>query len=230
MTARPSIVTDTDVALLRSLAREASVVAASRSVGISRDRATYRIARLERAFGGPVVTGVRGGRAHGGSCLTPLGDRIVREGFDSVELLRSHPVAPLSHSNRLEGTYRAAAAPEVEVGPGLRLRVAFTAREGERVALLLDPESILVARQRFPSSARNVLPGVVEGVEHPPGSGGTTLVVRAGRVAFRVAITDEPIRQLHLRPGARVWLYVKATAIRRVGPVRRAPTRGSPRS
>ena len=78
MTARPSIVTDTDVALLRSLAREASVVAASRSVGISRDRATYRIARLERAFGGPVVTGVRGGRAHGGSCLTPLGDRIVR--------------------------------------------------------------------------------------------------------------------------------------------------------
>jgi molybdate transport repressor ModE-like protein/molybdopterin-binding protein len=230
MTARPSLVTDTDVALLRSLAREASVVAASRSVGISRDRAIYRLARLERAFGGPVVTGVRGGRSHGGSVLTSLGDRIVREGFDSVELLRSRPVAPLSLPNRVEGIYRRLPVPEVVLERGLRLRVAFAAEEGERVAALLDPESILVARRKFPSSARNVLPGVVDRVEAGPGVRGRTLVVRSGRTTFRVAITEEPVRQLHLRPGARVWLYVKATAIRRVGPLGRRLTRGSPRS
>jgi molybdate transport system regulatory protein len=225
---RASVVTDTDVALLRSLAHERSVVAASRSVGISRDRAIYRLARLERAFGGPVVEAVRGGRAHGGTLLTPLGDRVVRQGFDSVELLAAHPVAPLSLSNRLEGEFHRTPDPEVSIGPRLRLRVAFPAEEGERVAVLIDPEAILVARQRFPSSARNVLPGVVARVERGRGRGGRTLLVRSGPVMFRVAITDEPIRQLHLTPGARVWLYVKATAVRRVGPAR--PTRGSPRS
>jgi hypothetical protein len=69
---------------------------------------------------------------------------------------------------------------------------------------------------------------VVARVERDRGRGGRTLLVRSGPEMFRVAITDEPIRQLHLTPGARVWLYVKATAVRRVGPAR--PTRGSPRS
>jgi molybdate transport system regulatory protein len=226
--ARPSLVTDTDVALLRVLARERSVVAASRSVGISRDRAIYRIARLERAFGGPVVAGVRGGRAHGGTSLTALGDRIVRHGFDSVELLDARPVAPPSHPNRWEGTFHARPAPEVWLASGLRLRVAFSAEEGETVAVLLDPEAILVARRRFASSARNVFSGVVTQVEPSRGVAGRTLRVRSGPVVFRVAVTDEPIRQLHLAVGARVWLYAKATAVRRVGPVR--ATRGSRRS
>jgi molybdate transport system regulatory protein len=225
---RPSLVTDTDVALLRVLARERSVVAASRSVGISRDRAIYRIARLERAFGGPVVAAVRGGRAHGGTSLTPLGDRIVRQGFDSLELLDARPVTPPSRPNRLEGTYHTLPAPAVWLRSGLRLRVAFTAEEGETVAVLLDPEAILVARRRFASSARNVLAGVVTKVAASRGVAGRTLLVRAGQVVFRVAITDEPVRQLHLAAGTRVWLYAKATAVRRVGPVR--PTRGSRRS
>ncbi|MGA8665150.1 MAG: TOBE domain-containing protein [Thermoplasmata archaeon] len=213
---RPNIVTDTDVALLRSLERERSVVAASRSVGISRDRATYRIARLEQAFGGPVVTSVRGGREHGGTRLTTLGDRIVRQGFDSVELLESRPVAPPSRSNLLRGVYHATPSPEVELGSRLRLRVAFPAEEGEPVALLLDPESILVARGKFPSSARNVLPGTIEAVHRGQDSRSTLLQVRVGSLHLRVAVTDEPVRQLHLTPGTRVWLYVKATALRRV--------------
>ena len=218
MSGRASVVTDTDVALLRSLAQERSVVAASRSLGISRDRAVYRLARLERAFGGPVVAAVRGGRAHGGTLLTALGDRIVRQGFDSVELIAARRVAPLSLSNRLEGLFHRTPSPVVELGPGLRLRVAFAAQEGERVAVLVDPETILVARRRFPSSARNVLPGVIVEVERTRGVAGRTLLVRSGRVTFRVAVTEEPIRQLHLTPGTRVWLYVKATAVRRVSP------------
>ena len=228
MSDRASVVTDTDVALLRSLSQARSVVAASRSVGISRDRANYRLARLERAFGGPVVEAVRGGRAHGGTLLTTLGDRIVRQGFDSVELLAARPLAPLSRSNRLAGVFHRSPSPGVELGRGLRLRVAFAAEEGEPVAVLVDPEAILVARRRFPSSARNVLPGVVTKVERTRGVAGRTLLVRSGPTSFRVAITEEPIRQLHLTPGTRVWLYVKATAVRRVGPAR--PTRGSPRS
>jgi molybdopterin-binding protein/molybdate transport repressor ModE-like protein len=221
----PRMVTSLDVALLRRVALERSVVAASRSVGMSRDQAVYRIRRLSRAFGGPVVRAVRGGAEHGASLLTPLGDRIVRGGFDSVELLDARPLLPSAPGNLLRGTYRASPRPEVRLGPSLSLRVAFDAPDGAKVAMVLDPEAIVVARRRFPSSARNVIAGRVLAVTGGPEPGERTLLVRCGSSRLRVAITDEPVRQLGLRPGASVLLYVKATALRRVG-----PTRGSPRS
>jgi len=230
VTARPRIVTDTDVALLRSLGRERSVVAASRAVGISRDRATYRLGRLERAFGGPVVTSVRGGRGHGATRLTPLGDRIVREGFDSVELLAAQPVAPPSIPNLLEGTYRGRPTPRIVLDGGLELRVAFEADEGEPVSVALDPEAILLACGRFSSSARNVLGAEVVAVRRRRPTADSTVAVRVGRYRLRVAVTPEPVRELGLVPGARVYLYVKATALRRVGRPRPGTTRGSPRS
>jgi molybdopterin-binding protein/molybdate transport repressor ModE-like protein len=221
----PRMVTSLDVALLRGVARERSVVAASRSVGMSRDQAVYRIRRLADAFGGPVVRAVRGGVGHGESLLTPLGDRIARGGFDSVELIGARPVVPPPPGNLLRGVYRAAPNPEVWVGRSLRLRVAFAAANGERVQLLLDPDAIVVARRRFPSSARNVLEGRVVAVHRAPGTPERELVVRCGATRLRVAITEEPLAQLGLRPGVPVLLYVKATALRRVG-----ATRGSPRS
>jgi molybdate transport system regulatory protein len=214
---RTDVVTSTDVALLRSLAQERSLAGASRRVGISRDRAVYRVGRLERAFGGPVVVGVRGGSGHGGSTLTPLGDRIVRGGFDSVELLGAHPLAPLTTPNLLRGIYHRAPAPEVRVGRSLRFRVAFAAGDGEAVSILLDPESVLVARRRFPSSARNVFRATVEAVHRTSGNLGLTLIARCPGARLRVAVTEEPVRQLGLRAGVTVWLYVKATALRRVG-------------
>lgn len=214
---RPKLVTSSDIALLRALGRERSVVGASRRVGMSRDRAVYRIARLERAFGGPVVASVRGGVDHGGTVLTELGDRIVRRGFESVELLNARPVAPLAPSNLLRGVYHRSPSPEVRVGRSLRLRVAFAAEEGARVALLLDPEAVVVARRRFPSSARNVLAGTVEGFRRGPGELDVTLLVRCSGRRLRIAVTDETLRELGLRAGVAVRLYVKATALRRVG-------------
>jgi molybdate transport system regulatory protein len=214
---RANLVTSTDVALLRALMQERSLVGASRRLGISRDRAVYRVERLERAFGGRVVRAVRGGSGHGGSTLTLLGDRIVRGGFDSVELLDARPLTPLSEPNLFRGVYRRAPTPEVHVEGGLRLRVAFPARDGEAVSVLLDPESVVVARRRFASSARNVLRATVERVRREPHALGLTLEVRCFGSPIRVAITEEPVRQLELRPGTVVWLYVKATALRRVG-------------
>ncbi|MCI4360574.1 MAG: TOBE domain-containing protein [Thermoplasmata archaeon] len=227
MTRRARTVSDVDVALLRALARERSVVAAGRAVGISRDRATYRIGRLAAAFGGPVVASERGGRSHGGTRLTPLGDRITRQGFDAVELLDARPLAPPTRSNLLRGTFHQRPSPEVTIGPGIRLRVAFAAEDGEPVSLLLDPEAILVAPRRFPSSARNVLAATVVQVRPKGGHEDRRLVVRVGAQRLRIAITEESVRQLGLARGASVWLYVKATALRRVGPGPTAPTRGS---
>ena len=216
MTRRGNMVTSTDVALLRSLARERSIAGASRRLGISRDRAVYRISRLAEAFGGPVVRGVRGGAGHGGTTLTALGDRIAHGGFDSVELLDARPVTPLPAPNLLHGVYRSSPHPEVRVGATLRLRVAFPADDGERVSLLLEPETVVVARRRFPSSARNVIPATVVSVTPSEEHLELTVLVRTAGGRLRVAMTEEPVRQLGLRPGTPVFLYVKATALRRV--------------
>jgi molybdate transport system regulatory protein len=229
MPRRADVVTSTDLALLHALGEERSVVAASRRIGISRDRAVYRIARLERAFGGPVVASERGGRRHGASQLTELGDRVMRGGFDSVELIDARPVAPPPSTNFLEGTYRRTPHPRVELGEGVSLRVAFAADEGEPVALRLDPDSILVARRWFPTSARNVLPVHIDAVLPGPGPLGRTLRVRAGPARLRVTVTPETVRQLGLRTGSRVHLYVKATALRRVAR-RRSVDRPTPRA
>ena len=227
---RSHLVTDGDVALLRALARDGSLVAASRSVGVSRDRAVYRIARLARAFGGSVVRASRGGTGHGRSALTPLGDRIVRGGFDSVELLDARPRVPVASPNLLRGIYRRAPHPEVRIGRSLRLRVVFPGRDGETVGVVLDPEAIVVALRRFPSSARNVLEGTIVTVHRDGAGGEATLVVRCAGVRLKVAVTEETVRLLRLRPGGRVVLYVKATALRPVAAVGRAPTRGFLRS
>ncbi len=214
---RVDVVRSSDVALLRAIAGERSVVRASRRVGMSRDRAVYRLHRLARAFGGPVVAGVRGGSEHGASLLTPLGDRIVRGGFGAVELLDAGTAASISRPNLLHGTYRRRPSPRVDLGEGVELRVAFPAEDGAPVTLLLDPEAILVARRRFPTSARNRLRATVERCTAGPGALERTLLARAGPLRLRVAVTEEPVRQLGLRRGATVWLYVKATSLRRVG-------------
>ncbi len=214
---RADVVTSGDIELLRAVARGRSVARAARALRMSRDRAVYRLDRLARAFGGPIVVGVRGGAGHGGSALTPLGDRIVRGGFASLELLDARPTVPLSVPNLLRGVYHGAPpAAEVHVRPSLRLKVTFPAEDGASVALLLDPEAVVVARRRFASSARNVLAATVEAVR--PGRRGRelTLVVRTAGPRLRVALTEGAVRQLGLAPGVAVWLYVKATALRPV--------------
>jgi molybdate transport system regulatory protein len=223
---RAPVVTNTDVALLKALARQPSVVEASRQVGISRDRAVYRISRLARAFGGPVVTGTRGGRGGGATRLTPLGDRIVRGGFDSVELIAGRTPGPATSPNLLRGIYHRDPSPEVVVGRSFSLTVAFGAADGERVAVSLDPENVILARERFRSSARNVIEGVVERIRAVPGEPSLRVGVRCVGARLRVSVMPESVRELGLKRGTRVLLYVKATALRRVG----LPTRGSPRS
>lgn len=215
MTDRSVPVSSLDVTILGRIGATGSVVAAARALGISRDRANYRLRRLARAFGGPVVTSARGGRGHGRSLLTALGDRIAHGGFDVLQ--RLGPETARAPPNLLRGTYRAGPPPTVEVGPGLSLRVAFAALDGEPVRVVLDPETIVVARRRFASSARNVLAGTVERIRPGPGPLERELDVRAGPVRLSAALTAEPIRSLGLARGRRVYLYVKATALRRVG-------------
>jgi molybdopterin-binding protein len=98
--------------------------------------------------------------------------------------------------------------------------VAFSAEEGSKVAVTVDPEAIVVAIGPLRSSARNAWAGVVEMVRSPRGGGPTgrrELTVRIGPRRILVAVTARSVASLELRPGRRVTLLAKATAVRPVG-------------
>lgn len=207
-----------DVALLRAIGRTGSVAAAARMVGISRDRAVYRLERLRAARGAPAVQARRGGSGHGGSRLTrgaaALLARAERSGRPRGEGL----------ATRLQGTYVGGAQPRLRLADGAFLAVAFRGRPGAPVRVAVPAESVVLARRPFASSARNRLRAEVRRLERR-GAGRWVVHLQAAGALWRVAVTPASVRSLRLAPGARVYLMVKATAIRRrPGPYSRMPS------
>ncbi|MCI4317149.1 MAG: TOBE domain-containing protein [Thermoplasmata archaeon] len=224
------LLTPVDLDLLGTIDREASLVAACRRLGISRDTGVYRLRRLKEALGRPVVETVRGGVRHGVTRLTPAG-RSLLDSAPGGRVKQDARNRPGFDANRWPGTWRSAPHPHVVVNPRLTFHVDFVAQEGEEVVVGVDPEAVLLARARFASSARNVFPGTVRRVlSSGPGTGrGRRLVeMRVEGTPFVAAVTDVSVRSLGLSRGARVVLYVKATAVKRRQ--RPRPIRGSPRS
>ncbi|MDE1821501.1 MAG: TOBE domain-containing protein [Euryarchaeota archaeon] len=209
---REMLATPVDISLLRALEAEGNLVSACQSLGISRDRGTYRLSRLARLAGGPVVTAQRGGRTPGGTRLNSRGRKVLEGGVGPLGPV-AHPGGP-GAVRPLRGTWHARPEPHVDLSPSLSLVVGFRAREGERVGLRVDPESILVAKAEFSTSARNVLHGIVTSLRRGPGWE-TVLGVRVGSTVLSVAVTPSSVHRLRIHPGARLHLYVKATAVRR---------------
>jgi molybdopterin-binding protein/molybdate transport repressor ModE-like protein len=206
---RERIVTPSDVALLAALSQQPNLAQACRQLGMTRDRGMYRLRRMEAAVGAPVVRTHRGGLRSGATELTARGRALLRQG-----------VAPLERVGRLEtpgwivleGTWRGGPEPSVLLRGGLVLRVSFTAAPGSQVVLAIDPESILVARKAFPTSARNVVRGRISSItEEPPDR--QLLSVEGGRDRLEAVVTHEAVRDLGLKVGTSVVLYIKATAI-----------------
>lgn len=207
---REQIVTPSDIALLATLSQEPNLVKACQQLGMSRDRGMYRLRRMERALGAPVVVSSRGGVPAGRTTLTPQGRALLRRG---VAPLDGPTNSPRPGARVLEGTWSADPAPTVLLRGGLPLRVSFAALPGARVVLAIDPEAVLVARRRFPTSARNVLHGVVAGIREDTAERWTLDVQVAGDV-LEVAVTPDAVHGLRLKRGTSVVLYIKATAIR----------------
>lgn len=202
--ARARWLTPLDVQLLARLDAEPNLVRAARGLGIGRDRAVYRLARLRRLYGGAVARGQRGGHEPGSTRLTRLGRRLLgRERGDRPG------------SNHWTGVYRAFPTPRVVIDRSSELEVAFRARDGGTVRVAVDPEAILVGRRRVALSARNVLPARVE--RSTISSNGTaSITARWNSRTVRVALTAGSVRRLGLTPGRRTFLYVKAVAVRRL--------------
>jgi molybdate transport system regulatory protein len=220
MPAREFVVTPVDIALLAALDRDGSVVAAARAVGISRDRAVYRLQRLRDRTGGAVVATRRGGAGGGHSGLTVRGRAILEGGAEAAAW--PERARPPKHQS-VTGVYRSDPEPRLFAADGFSAAVAFVAPDGRRTTVTLDPEAIVVAIGSVRSSARNAWPGVVESVRTPSGegrSGRRELAVRVGRHRLTVAVTERSVRALGLRPGRRVTLLAKATALRPVGATR----------
>lgn len=192
-----------DRQLLEALARTPNVVRAARAIGISRDRAVYRLARLARRVG-PVTIARRGGADGGRTTLAPAGRRL---------LARAH--GGRAGTNRWVGTFRRGPPPSVEVAPGRSLVVAFRAAAGARVTVELPPSVLIVAPRRATLSARNALPAVVEWVR-PRADGTAAVAVRWGPVPVRVEVTVDSLDRLGLARGRPVILYAKAVSVRRV--------------
>jgi molybdopterin-binding protein/molybdate transport repressor ModE-like protein len=206
MTARDDRwVTPLDRRLLRRLAAEPSAARAARALGVGRDRVVYRLARLRRLYGAPVVEAARGGPGTGGSRLTRLGRSLLRA---------SSGLRP--PGNRWSGVYRGRPSPRVALSPSAELAVAFRAPDGARVDVGIDPEAFVVGRHKVALSARNVLEGTVATVRRK-GDGTATLRVLWARRPVRVALTGGSVERLRLAPGVRVYLYLKAVAVRRLG-------------
>ncbi len=193
-----------DVRLLRELAREPNVVRASRALGITRDRAVYRLRRLSALYGGPVSRGHRGRTGPGSTELTPLGRRLLR---------RASGLRP--GSNRWTGTFTAHPSPLVVVGPRASLEVAFWRREGASVTVEIDPEAFVVAPHRVRLSARNALAVRIERITSHPDDTALLHARWQGR-PVRVALTIGSVARLGLKVGGRAYLYAKAVAVRPV--------------
>lgn len=208
--------TPRDLELLSAVEATGSIVEACDRISMSRDTGMYRLRRLGRALGAAVVASVHGGAARGGTVLTEPGRRLLLRGAGPLLPTPRGPTRRTIAVNVLRGTWRSSPQPRVSFRGGSSLFVTFEAREGEAVEVAVEPESIVVARSRFRSSARNVLAGTIESVRRVDAMR-DLLHVRVGeRLALDAVVTPRSQASLRLRQGAKVFLYLKATAVARL--------------
>jgi molybdate transport system ATP-binding protein len=93
----------------------------------------------------------------------------------------------------------------------LRLNVSYNGlRPGTQATLGIRAEDIIVSLEPvLHTSARNLLQGVVKA--RLPGGNKVELVVDCG-LDFKVSVTRKAVEDLQLKPGAAVWLLIKASA------------------
>lgn len=79
------------IALLEAIRETGSIAAAARCTAISYRKTRHLIDALNGAFGQPLVLSSKGGAAHGGARLTPLGIEIAAR-YRRVEQQTRHAV------------------------------------------------------------------------------------------------------------------------------------------
>jgi len=89
------------VDLLEAIAREGSITAAARTLGMSYRRAWLLVDTMNRCFRQSLVEAEAGGRRGGGARITPLGEEVVRRYRASERLAAKAAAAQLRALVRL---------------------------------------------------------------------------------------------------------------------------------
>lgn len=87
------------VDLLEAVAREGSITAAAKALGMSYRRAWLLVDTMNRNFRSPVVEAGAGGAQGGGAALTPLGAEVVQR-YRRIEAMAEKAVATQMHKLR----------------------------------------------------------------------------------------------------------------------------------
>ena len=132
--------------------------------------------------------------------------RVVQRGTlaELTERPRSRYVADLVGVNLVAGT---ASAGRVAVD---ELELVIADRIEGDVLLAIPPRAVTLSRTRPQGTARNVWPGVVDGIDR---TGDRARIRVRGPITIVSEITDAAAAELLLADGSEVWVSVKATEI-----------------
>jgi molybdopterin-binding protein len=139
--------------------------------------------------------------------------RLLQEGTetDIFHFPASLEIAEFSSAgNFIHGDIRDVSGSRCLVAGGLMVRVLADAPLGP-AAGIIRPEDILISYEPLASSARNSLPGTIRSIERL----GILFAVevRCGELPLTSFITSHSLETMALKPGDRVYLTFKATAI-----------------
>jgi tungstate transport system ATP-binding protein len=129
---------------------------------------------------------------------------------DEIYTLFSGQLIPSPMDNLFTGSLLEKGGHPVFKTGVLSMHVSPTDTPFEVTHALIPPGDILVSLESIVSSARNVLPGKVNGISEQPAS--VRIRVKAGEV-FTVDITPESFRELELSLGSDVYLTFKASSV-----------------
>ncbi|MCQ8904678.1 MAG: TOBE domain-containing protein [Methanothermobacter sp.] len=197
--------------LLNLIHRMGSITVAARAAGIPYRSAIAYIRNVEDILGENIVETRRGGRGGGGgSRLTETGLMIIKEYLKLKRALERQKTV-----NELEGVVEEVSEDGVRVRVGgftIDAAHADDLSSGDRVILLVEPDDIVLMREMQNTSMRNIIHGIVTGLEMRGGIVGVMVDAGDG-LKLETHITPASQRSLHLELGTGIYAGFKAVAV-----------------
>ncbi len=198
--------------LLKYIDEYGSIMNASKKADIPYRSALKYIEELEKEINRSIVSTQRGGKGGGGeSKLTSDGKAILKEYRKVESILKMHAdvneiegnIDDIDYENKIVTVYLG------KKRVILPLRGNF--KIGDRILVLISPEDIFVMLKPQESSARNIFPGKIVGMELKNNL--VRLNVDIEDVTLFVDITEYSREQLDLHLGKIIYISFKAAAL-----------------
>ena len=199
--------------LLKKIDACGSITNASKKTKIPYRTALNYIKGIEETMGSGVVYSTRGGRGGGGgSHLSTLGKQILKE-YTKI----SKVVSKVKDSNELIGVissinYERELMDISFNNQNLVVPLREEFQEGEEVILLLSPEDIIVMLEPHETSVRNVIPGIITGLNMHEGSVRLEVELENGS-KLNADITQFSRKKLGLNLEMKIYIGIKAVSI-----------------